>query len=122
MKGIQMLGILVSVYLFAQTLMQYKRGNYSARRTIFWLSLWMLISVLFAFPSLTILILPILTTQDAMMTTWVIGLVIGYVLIYQTYQRVIVAERKLTELVQSIAIHNYLEKASDNPDEKKKEQ
>jgi hypothetical protein len=121
MKGIQVLGILVSLYLIGQTLMQYKKRNYRARRAVFWLSLWVLIGVLFAFPSLMFLVLPILTTQDAMMTTWVIGLVVGYVLIYQIYQRVVVVERKFTELVQNIAIHNYLEKVKGNPGDKKDE-
>jgi hypothetical protein len=121
-KGIQVLGVLVSLYLIGQTLMQYRKKNYRARRAAFWLSLWILIGVLFAFPSLTILVLPILTTQDAMMTTWVIGLIVGYVLIYQIYQRVVMVERKFTELVQNIAIHNYLEEVKSNPGDKKDEQ
>jgi hypothetical protein len=111
-KGIQVLGVLVSVYLIGQTLMQYRKKNYGARRAAFWLSLWVLIGVLFAFPSLTILVLPILTTQDAMMTTWVIGLIVVFVLVFHAYQQVTCVERKLTELVQNLAIRDYIKEVN----------
>lgn len=120
-KGIQILGILVSVYLILQTVLEYKKGNHGARRTIIWMGLWILIATLFAFPSLTLLALPILTMQDAMLSTVVIGLVIAYILMFQTYQHLSETERKLTKLVQNIAIHDYLEKATGNPENKQNE-
>lgn len=121
MKGIQVLGILMSAYLMAQTVVQYRRGTYGVKKIIFWLSLWALIATLFAFPSLTLLALPILTTQDAMLTVVVMGLILAFILVYQTYQQVVSLEQKLTELAQNIAIDNYLKKAMSNP-EKENEQ
>lgn len=115
-KGIQVLGILVSIYLMAKTVVQYKKRNYSPKRTAFWLSLWVVMAILFAFPSLTLLALPILTTQDAMLTVVVVGLMVTFILIYQTYQQVTSLERKLTELVQNIAIDNHLKKAMSDPE------
>ena len=117
-KGIQVFGLLVSVYLIAQTLVQYKRGNNRTRRTAFWLSLWTLMAILFAFPSLTMLALPVLTMQDAMLTVLVIGLVMAYVLVYQTYQQATKIERKLTELAQNIAIRDYVKDVTNDPEEK----
>jgi len=120
-RGIQVLGILISVYLIAQTLSQYKKGNYRAKRTALWLSLWTLMAILFAFPSLTTLALPVLMMQDAMLTVMIVGLMIAYVLVYQMYQQAARTERKLTELAQNIAIHNYIKEASDDPEESEDE-
>ena len=120
-KGIQVLGMLVSVYLIIQTVVQYRRGNYGVKRTAFWLSLWMLMGILFAFPSLTILVLPIFTMGDAMLMVVVIGLIIAYVLVYQMYQQAVKTERKLTEIAQNIAIHNYAKQATIDPEENEDE-
>jgi len=120
-RGIQVLGVLVIAYLMFQTLLQWRRGNYGVRKTVLWLSLWIVVTILFAFPSVTLLALPILTMQDAMLTVVVMGLIIAYVLVYETYQQATRAERKLAELAQNIAIHNYLEKARGDPDDKDEE-
>jgi len=117
-RGIQILGVLIGAYLILQTLIQWKKGNYGVKKTVLWLSLWASIAILFAFPELTTLALPILTMEDAYRTVLVIGLVVAYALMYETYQQATRTERKLSELVQKIAIHDYLKKARGNPDEK----
>lgn len=116
-----MLGILVSTYLIAQTVVLYRRGNYGAKRTAFWLSLWSLMAILFAFPSLTIFALPILTMKDAMLSIVVVGLLAAFVLMYHMHQQAVRTERKLTELAQNIAIHDYFKEALNDPDEKNDE-
>lgn len=116
-KGIQVLGILVSAYLIAQTILQYRKGNNGVKRTAFWLSLWSVMAILFAFPSLTVLILPILTMKDAMLSVVVVGLTVAYVLVYQMYQQTARTERRLTELAQNMAIHDYIKEEPNNPEE-----
>lgn len=118
MKGIQVIGILVILYLIVQTLSQYKKGNYGLKRTCFWLALWVLIVVLFAFPPLVELALPIFAMQDMVLTTLVVGLIAVFVLVYHAYQQVARVERKLTELVQNLAIRDYVKEVVDDPDEK----
>jgi hypothetical protein len=117
-RGIQLLGMLVSIYLIIQTLIQFKKGNYGVKRTAFWLSLWTLMAVLFAFPSLTILALPFLAMEDSMLTVLVVGVIVSYVLVYQAYQQAAKTERKLTELAQNMAIRDYVQEAVDDSDEK----
>jgi len=116
-KGIQALGLLVSAYLIAQTLVQYRRGNNRVKRTVFWLSLWFVMAILFAFPSLTVLALPILTMKDAMLAIVVVGLLLAYILVYQMYQQTIRTERRLTALAQNVAIHDYIKEQPNNPKE-----
>jgi len=120
-RGIQVIGVLVGIYLMLQTLVQWKRGNYGVRKTVLWLSLWTLIAILFAFPGLTSLALPILSMENTILMVVVVGLIVAYALVYETYQQAARAEKKLTELAQNIAIHDYFEKARGNPDEKDEE-
>ena len=110
-KGIQILGILVGLYLVAQTLLNFRRGNYGVRRTVFWVFLWSVMVALFFNPSLAGLALPILTTQDAIMSVLVMGVLLSFVLITQLYQQMAGVERRLTELVQNLAIHDYMKEA-----------
>lgn len=117
-KGIQVFGVLVGIYLIVQTLVQYKRGNNRTWRTVSWLCLWTLMTVLFAFPSLTMLALPVLTMQDAMLAVLVIGLIVAYVLVYHMYQQATKTERKLAELVQNIAIRDYVNDVTNDRREK----
>ena len=121
-RGIQVLGVLVIAYLMFQTLIQWRRGNYGVRKTVLWLSLWIVVTILFAFPSVTMLVVPILAMEDAMLTVLVVGLVVAYALVYETYQQASRTERKLTELAQNLAIHDYVKKARDGTDDKDEEQ
>ena len=110
-KGIQILGMLVGLYLVAQTLLNFRRGNYGVRRTVFLMVLWSVMVVLFFNPSLAGLALPILTTQDVIMSVLVMGVLVAFVLITQLYQQMARVERRLTELVQNLAIHDYIKEA-----------
>jgi len=121
-RGIQVLGVLVIAYLMFQTLIQWRRGNYGVRKTVLWLSLWIVVTILFAFPSVTMLVVPILAMEDAMLTVLVVGLVVAYALVYETYQQASRTERKLTELAQNLAIHDYVKRARGDPDDKDEEQ
>lgn len=80
--------------------------------------LWALIGTLFMYPPLVELVLPIFAMQDAMLATVVVGLIVAFFLVYHTYQQVTKIEMKVTELVQNVAIHNYVKEVVDNPEEK----
>ena len=111
-KGIQVIGMLVGLYLIGQTILNFRRGNYDLRKTTFWLVLWTVMVVLFFNPSLMALTLPILTTRDTIMSVLVMGLTGALVLIAQVYQKMSDLEGKLTRLVQNLAIHDYLKDES----------
>jgi len=110
-KGIQILGMLVGLYLVAQTLLNFRRGNYGVRRTVFWVALWSVMMMLFFNPSLAGLALPILTTQDVIISVLVTAVLMAFVLITQLYQQIADVERRVTELVQNLAIHDYIKDA-----------
>ena len=107
-RGIQLLGIGVSVFLVVQTIIQYRRGVYSFWRALFWTGLWSLIGFLFAFPSITTLALPILTLQSAMFATQIVAIIVIFLILHHTYQQLAKIERKLTRLVQNLAVNDYL--------------
>jgi hypothetical protein len=100
--------MLVGVFLILQALLNFRRERNGIIRTAFWVVLWSVIIVLFFNPSLALLTLPILTTQDMVMSVLVIGLLVAFLLISQIYQQSTGIERKLTELIQNLAINNYI--------------
>lgn len=80
--------------------------------------LWMLVALLFVYPSILELALPVLTTQDVITSALVVGLAVTFVLIAESYQQIGKVERRLRELVQNLAIHEYIKKVSkDNVDD-----
>ena len=107
-KGIQIIGILVGLYLIGQTLLNFRRGNYNTKRTFFWMVLWTAMIVLFFEPSLMTLALPILTTRDTIMSVLVMGLMGVFVLLAQVFQKMASFEKKFSRLVQNLAINDYL--------------
>ena len=111
-KGIQIIGILVGLYLIAQTLINYKQGNYGPRKTIFWIALWSTMAALFLKTDIMRFLLPILTTEDAIMSVLVMGVLTSLILISQQYQQAARIERRLTELIQNLAIRDYIEETS----------
>jgi hypothetical protein len=120
-KGIQVLGLLVSAYLIIHTILQGRRGQ-GFKKTGLWLGLWVSVGILFAFPSLTTLALPVLAMENTVLMVVVVGLVIAYALAYESYQQATRTERKLTELVQNIGLRNYMKKARGNPGDDDEEQ
>ena len=108
-KGIQVLGMLVGIYLLFQTLYNYRTGNYGKFRMFFFIILWSTMIVLFLNPMLFTLALPFLTTQDMLMSVIVIGLLVSFLLISHLSYQISTIEKKLTDLVQNIAITNYFE-------------
>ena len=117
MKNIQLVGIAVGFYLLLQTFLNYRRGNYSLRRTLFFSGLWALLEVLFIYPPLAELALPFLSTEYMIQTVLVIGVVVTFVLISQVYQQIGRLENRVEKLVQNLAIGDYLEKVSEDKDD-----
>ena len=107
-KGIQIIGIIVGLYLVFQTLSNYKRGNYGMRRTTIQVFIWSSMIILFLNPSLALLILPILTTQDMIMSVTIIGLLLSFLLITYLSQQISELNRKITDLVQNLALNDYI--------------
>ena len=108
-KGIQVVGFCVGIYLIIQTIFNYKRGNYNPIKTSVLILLWTGMSLSFFDPSFARLFLPILTTQDVIMSVLVLGILTSFVLIMNLNQQLIQIEKRLTELVQNLSINNYIE-------------
>ena len=107
-KGIQILGMLVGFYLILQTLLNYYYKRYRFARTLVMTVVWSVMVILFFNPSLAELVLPILTTQDLIMSVLVVGILGSLILIANVWQNVAKMEQKFTELVQNLAITDYI--------------
>lgn len=107
-KGIQIVGMVVGLYLIAQTYRNYKNGSNNVQRTILWLLLWSAMIILFSNPSLMEFALPILTTQDTIMSILVLGILLSFVLIVQLWQYTYRIEKRIITLTQNLAITDYV--------------
>jgi len=107
-KGIQLLGIIICLYLIYQTYYRSKKGALGNRSLIFWTALWVSILFLFFFPSLTLFLAPILNASDSMQMVQVIGIMILYILIFHLTLQMASLEEKLTKLTQNMSIRDYL--------------
>ncbi|MFX0205630.1 MAG: DUF2304 family protein [Candidatus Hodarchaeota archaeon] len=120
-KGIQVIGMVVGLYLIVQTYRNYRKGSNNIRRTIFWLILWSTMTVLFSNPSLSEFALPILSTQDALVSVIVLGMLLIFILITHIWQHINRMEQQFVELAQNLAINDYIKaartEASDDVDE-----
>jgi len=119
-KGIQVIGMVVGLYLIAQTYRNYRKGSNSIQRTIFWLVLWSIMTLLFSNPSLSEFALPILSTQDALVSVIVLGMLLIFILITHIWQHINRMEQQFVELAQNLAINDYIKatrtEASDDID------
>lgn len=120
MKGIQIIGIIVGIYLVARTYLNYQNGSNSVKRTLFWLALWSIMIIVFIDPSLSELALPVLSTQDAMISAMILSILTIFVLIVHMWQHISKIEKMIIDLTQNIAITDYVnelkQKAADTDD------
>ena len=116
-KGIQILGILTGLYLLTSTIHAYRRGEASLRKTIFWGLVWASMTALFYNTRLVNLFMPILTTQDAIMTVLVMGILTSFLYINQVNRQLAHLDRKFTELAQNLALENYMKQEKTQDEE-----
>jgi len=106
-KGIQVLGIIVGIYLFFQTIMYLKRRPYSIKRIIPYIMLWISLIIIFINPSLAEITYPILMTQDKMTTAYVISTLLIFIMYSELWYKIMKIEKKTNDLIQFMSIHNY---------------
>ena len=116
-KGIQILGILTGLYLIASTIYAYRRGESSLRKTIFWGLVWASMTALFYNTKLVSVIMPVLTTQDAIMTVLVLGILTSFLYINQVNRQIAHLDSKFTELAQNLALENYMKQEKTQDEE-----
>ena len=107
-KGLQIIGMIVGIYHVAQTIYNYRSGNYNLWKSIFFLLFWSGITTLFLKPSLAGLVQPILTTSDVINSVLVVGLLVSFSILMNLYQQLANLDRKFTNLVQNLSINEYI--------------
>jgi len=107
-KGIQVVGILVSVYLVLDVYKNYRQGNYGLRKTLFLILLWSGVGILFINTSLMNLVLPILMTENIIFTVLVMGELVIFLFISNLNQQISRVEKKMEIMVQNIAVDDFI--------------
>ena len=121
LKGIQIVGLVVGLYLVFTTFRAYQLRRMKTPQAFIYMIIWSIMIVLFLDTGLVGLALPILDMQEAMLAVTVIGVLTSFILVAQLFQQISQVDRKLTELVQNLAIKDYVKenhagKANDDKD------
>lgn len=104
--GIQLLGILFGLVMIYFSYLYFKRGNYSKKSFMLWISTWTAVIIIFAVPQLiyfTMNLLAIQRTADFFTAAAIIFLTS---IVFYLYSIVKKTEQKMENLVRSVAIEN----------------
>jgi len=104
--GIQLLGILFGIVMIYFSYLYFKRGNYSKKSFILWTGTWSAVIIIFAIPQVIYSIMSLLAirrTADFFTATAIIFLTS---IVFYLYTIVKKTEKKMEDLVRSVAIEN----------------
>ena len=114
-KGIQVLGIATGLYLVLVTLMEYRRGRATLKRTIIFSGLWSMMILFFLNTRLIFIFMPLLSTQSNVLTALVMGVLILFVLYLAVYRKLNDIDKNLGLLVQNLALNSYQDDEKGEP-------
>lgn len=105
------MGIIVGLYLLVNTIIEHRQHFITTKKAVILSAAWTVMTLLFYNTRLVEFLLPILSTEDAVITVLVLGLLSSFVLNIHTFKQVNRMEYKLTRLVQNLAVNDYIEQA-----------
>lgn len=114
-KGIQVLGIAIGLYLVVTTLLEYRNGRATVKRTIVFTGLWSMMILLFINTRLVYIFMPLLSTESNVLTALVVGVLILFVLYLDIYKQLSSIEKNINLLIQDLALKKYQENNKENP-------
>jgi hypothetical protein len=114
-KGIQVLGIVIGLYLVLTTYLEYRNGKATVKRTIIFTGLWSMMILFFINTRLVNIFMPLLSTESNVLTALVVGVLILFVLYLDTYKQLNNIEKNLDLLIQNLALKKYQDDKKENP-------
>ena len=102
--GIQILGILFGFFMMYYTFLQYKRKEFTVKEYSFWFVLWAVFVVITLFPQVLDPVLSTLNIARALDFFIIGGFLFLIFVTFYTYTLVRKNQKKLEEVVRSIAI------------------
>lgn len=104
--GIQLLGILFGLIMVYFTYLYFKKGNYSKKSLILWITTWVAVIVIFAIPKVIYGIMELLQIQRTADFFTAAAIIFLTTIIFYLYNLVKKLEHKMEELIRSVAIEN----------------
>jgi hypothetical protein len=102
--------VVAGVLLVLLTVYECKRGKVSRVGLIFWTTLWVVISISAAYPPLYDSIVMFLQVGLPVHFVTICAIVILFLFVHRLYVKISELDRKLTKVVQQIALHDADEK------------
>ena len=102
----QIIGIFVGILAIIWTILRFKKGKVSPGMMILWNIIWIIIIAVSIYPNLTSVQATFTGIGRGLDLALVLGLLLGYYLIFKVYNKLETLEEELTDLVREIAIQN----------------
>jgi len=102
--GIQILGLLFGFFMMYYTFLQYKRREFTIKEYGFWFAFWAAFVIITLFPQILDPVLSTLSIARALDFFIITGFLFMIFVLFYTYTMVRKNQKKLEEVVRSIAI------------------
>ena len=101
--GIQIAGLLFGAFMIYYSFLHYKRKEFTAKESLFWLGLWFIFSIIAIFPSILDPLLKPIGFLRALDLLTIVGFLFLIATNFYTYALVRKIQRKLETIVRDIA-------------------
>jgi len=121
-EGLQAVGLLISGFLFAKTIIDYKRNKIGKRGFVLWVVIWGFAVLAFIIPGVPQALFQLLGLGDAIMIALILAVTVLFILVFAIYSQMFRLNKQFKLVIQSLSITEKLESDEKlNSDEKKSE-
>ncbi|MDD5015271.1 MAG: DUF2304 family protein [Atribacterota bacterium] len=101
---IQILIVTFALFIIIGTILGFKKGNVSRKSLIFWIILWLAISIIVLLPNTTNFFAKILGVSRGTDVAIYLSIILIFYLLFRIFLRLEKTEREITKIVKEIAI------------------
>lgn len=118
-KELQILGIIISGFLIAKTIIDFKRSKISKTSFYMWITIWSISFITFIIPGATQSIFAALSAQNTVLIALTFAVVFLFIMIYLLSQQIFSLNLQLKKLIQKLALEENSEFKKSNEFKKK---
>ncbi|KYK33444.1 MAG: hypothetical protein AYK19_13780 [Theionarchaea archaeon DG-70-1] len=107
MKGIQLVGLVVSFYLFYKSYLLVRRREEDVKQFLFWISIGFLLFFSSLFPSIIDVFMDFLGLENRAFAILIVGVLFMYLLFFNFVSRIDFLDRQLSQINEEVSLLRY---------------
>lgn len=107
MKGIQLVGLVVSFYLFYKSYLLVKRREEDVKQFLFWISVGFLLFFSSLFPNIIDVFMDFLGLENRAFAILIVGVLLMYLLFFNFVSRIDYLDRQLSQINEEVSLLRY---------------